>query len=169
MAQFGWKKERKAGQTNITRKIYVELACGPNGQPNLSDPTQYYIADVADIPGSQFNLHIKRDCSTGVPTFLLNGTNMAISGVNTTLWQRVTTSMTAIGTKTAVELHDNRSHTPGTQANPYKINDVNYWRCGGFIWRDALPDPLIVRPGSAPEVNVYKNNDEEFRCYDTRN
>lgn len=71
--------------------------------------------------------------------------------------------------KTIIELHNNRSHAPGTNAAKYVVSNGEYQTCALIdFWYNALGNEQIDG-GSAEEVHINKADGETFEVWDTRN
>jgi len=160
LLEFGWKKERKQGSKSITKKLFVTVRA-------YDVPASSLPIDIADIPSTQFTLAILRDCPTGAFSFHLNGNDVTPTSLNQVVVNKIK-QMKAKFVKTIVELHDNRSRAPGTNNSRYVVTNIEYRKCSGFVWYNALGTEQ-VDPGSATEVKINKPDGETFECWDTRN
>lgn len=169
--QMGIKKERKGGEFNPpTSQVYVEYSAGlVNVGVDSSDPTEYHIAEV-DNPSADNAMQIITECvsgeKAGTPEFKLDGSDVTPSGVNTTLLAKIAEMVPSV-VRAGVELHDVRSHVPGTSSSKYTVTDLKFKRCGGVFWKDLGDDTFSGGTCSS----VYTNNpdDESLEVWDSRN
>jgi hypothetical protein len=157
--QIGYRKYRNPGHTNIVIGIYVEV--GVHGVGKSVDV-------IISPPSETLALKITRDCITGVFQFWIDNVNAtppaSDSGIPASYWAAVT-SMNVNVAEVEVELHDVRSHAPGTASNPYVISAIAYQNCSGDIFGvfDNFED------SGEPAPVVLNISEADLLVYDPRN
>jgi hypothetical protein len=167
--QMGWAKYRPEGDTNIYKKLYLEIAMRLNRSDLGSDA--YYKKYFMNMPGSNFVLRIARACNNGAPSFHMNGGDVTPpvgnekNQISQELWNRVL-GANAKSVKTGVEVWDLRSHVAGKTGSKYEISDVTFSKCGNTARRDAIVLKEDVKGLDAAKID--RNGGRRFLSWDTR-
>jgi len=159
--QIGWNKHRDSGASNPPlNQIYVEISDGSG-----LTTAQHYFIQFFSTPPSSAEYKVVRDCSTGAFTFSVGGTALTLNPINATL---LATMNNGVGQsiKTNVEIHDLRSHAPGTSASKFQMTNCDYQQCGSTSWSNSLD--VLVDEGYQTAIKASKSSDT-MSIYDTRN
>jgi hypothetical protein len=171
-AQIGVRKYRLPGQTQISKGIYLELSL-VGAVP--SNPKQYFVSQIATMPTSPQTLRVTRDCTTGALAAFIGSTNVTPAigtgqdQISPDLWTSLT-SMVAFAAAVSVELHDRRSHGPGTSSSKYVVSNAKFTYCGDTSEYDISYGDPSADQNPPPELKVsHSLFYGDFYTWDERN